>query len=234
MNIPIAKEVNPILNPRFSGNEIPVLKRSEDLTDSEVTPVLNPNLIKPVESIPLDVKPRTFQDLVEKISNVLEIDEEEKNNLIDFTKGYDIDNSDLTLVHQIDKLIETDGKLIDFEKENITESGDELLKDSYNDLKKNLARMQVLISQSALKQKSLLEEIVDLKKSSKFSSSDILKKFIEVMNKKVGTINDILEDTLQTNKQIGGSYIKDKLRIIKKYLKYKYKYLKLKKLNKKI
>ena len=170
MNIPIAKEVNPILNPRFSGNEIPVLKRSEDLTDSEVTPVLNPNLIKPVESIPLDVKPRTFQDLVEKISNGLEIDEEEKNNLIDFTKGYDIDNSDLTLVHQIDKLIETDGKLIDFEKENITESGDELLKDSYNDLKKNLARMQVLISQSALKQKSLLEEIVDLKKSSKFSS----------------------------------------------------------------
>lgn len=226
MDIPIAKEVNPVLNPRFV-RPVSVLEPI-DKSNEEANPILNPNLIKPIESVPIDVEPRTFKDLVESISNVLEIDEEEKKNLIDFTQGYEIDNGDLSLVYQIDKLIETDSKLVQFEKDNISESGDDLLKDSYNDLKKNLAKMQVLISQSALKQKSLLEEIVSLKKNTKFGSSDILKKFIEVMNKKVGTINDILEDTLQSNDQTGGNHISNKINIIRKYIKYKYKYLKLK------
>ena len=111
---------------------------------------------------------------------------------------------DPKLIEHINNLINIDGEINDIEnnlKENET-------KNNFNRLKQNLGKLQVLVL------------IKNLKKSKDCDS--VIKSLLNVLNNKFENVNNILASDLV---QHGGS--NDKYYI--KYLKYKIKYLYLKK-----
>jgi hypothetical protein len=83
--------------------------------------------------------------------------------------------------------------------------------DNFNRLKNNLGKLQVLI---------LLKKIDKSK-----NCDEILNTFITLINNKISIINDITGKKLN-NKLVGGN--KNDKEYIKKYIKYKLKYLQLK------
>jgi hypothetical protein len=115
-------------------------------------------------------------------------------------------------IHMIIKLLQSDKEINNFGNSLTNQA----VKDNFNNLKNNLGKLQVLVL---------------LKKIDKSNNCDeVLNTFIGIMNNKVSIVNDIMEKKLDNNLvggQIGGS-LNDK-EYIGKYIKYKLKYLRLKK-----
>jgi hypothetical protein len=105
-------------------------------------------------------------------------------------------------IKKITALLETDSKILEFGESQIKK---ESTKDNFNKLKNSLGKLQILVL------------INDLKKSK--DCDDVLNSFMKVFNDKLETVNTILSDNLT---QTGGNN-----NYIKKYLKYKIKYLKM-------
>lgn len=165
----------------------------------------------------------------------------ERESLAKSLADIDLKFIDNKLIEDIKKMLESDLKLAEFERKNITKSKDKDLIASYTLLKENLAKMQLLSSQNFLKIKKLITDGPDGK-----NVNDILKLFIDTLNLKVGTVNQILEksgnykgeednekDISSDNEnseitQSGGSELLEILNMVNKYLKYKIKYLQIK------
>ena len=206
--------------------------------------------IEEVEIGDLFVEPNDLYNdwtkMITLLGNSLNLDNVEREQLSKSLVDVDLKFIDKKLIDDIKKLLESDRKLAEFEKKNITKSGDKDLISSYTLLKDNLAKMQLLSSQNFLKIKKLITDGADGK-----NVNDILKMFINSLNEKVGTVNEILqqssdykkdEDNQEDGKekeekeekdkkeegQSGGSYLLNRFNIVNKYLKYKIKYLKLK------
>jgi hypothetical protein len=114
-------------------------------------------------------------------------------------------------ISEIMKLLQSD--------EEITKFGDSLknqgVKDNFEHLKKNLGKLQVLV---------LLKKI-----DKSTNCDDVLNTFIGIINNKVSIVNDIMEKKLD-NKLVGGQVGggRNGKEYIGKYIKYKLKYLRLK------
>lgn len=141
----------------------------------------------------------TIQDIATKVANRLGID---ANQLIrylpDNLLGVQIQNQQL--LDTIENLLQSDNEINQFG----TRHG---LGQNYTDLKNSLGRLQLL----ALAKNLARAERCD----------DVLNTFIQMMNNKIGQVNQVL----QTNLQMGGNQIN----YYKKYKKYKKKYFLLKK-----
>ena len=218
--------------------------------------------IEEVEIGDLFVEPNDLYNdwtkMITLLGNSLNLDNVEREQLSKSLVDVDLKFIDKKLIDDIKKLLESDLKLAEFEKKNITKSGDKDLISSYTLLKDNLAKMQLLSSQNFLKIKKLITDGADGK-----NVNDILKMFINSLNEKVGTVNEILQQSSDYKKdedkekedkekeekedkekekkekkekeekdkkegQSGGSYLLNRFNIVNKYLKYKIKYLKLK------
>ena len=206
--------------------------------------------IEEVEIGDLFVEPNDLYNdwtkMITLLGNSLNLDNVEREQLSKSLVDVDLKFIDKKLIDDIKKLLESDRKLAEFEKKNITKSGDKDLISSYTLLKDNLAKMQLLSSQNFLKIKKLITDGADGK-----NVNDILKMFINSLNEKVGTVNEILQQSSDYKKdedneedgkekeekeekdkkeegQSGGSYLLNRFNIVNKYLKYKIKYLKLK------
>ena len=106
---------------------------------------------------------------------------------------------------QIEKILEllnSDNEINNFGLEN--QLGDS---DNFNDLKSNLGKLQILVLIKSLKKAKKCEEILNT--------------FIDLMNNKIGQVNNVLKSNLQ----FGGG----QKNYYKKYKKYKIKYLFIKK-----
>lgn len=103
----------------------------------------------------------------------------------------------------INKLLKTDNELNNFGKQIKTDS----VKKNFTGLKENLAKLQILILIKTLKESK--------------SCDDILNNFITILNTKVTTVNNIVENNI-TQKGGGNNNL-----YFKKYIKYKTKYLEL-------
>ena len=104
---------------------------------------------------------------------------------------------------QIEKILEllnSDNEINNFGLEN-------QLGDNFNDLKSNLGKLQILVLIKSLKKAKKCEEILNT--------------FIDLMNNKIGQVNNVLKYNLQ----FGGG----QKNYYKKYKKYKIKYLFIKK-----
>ena len=104
---------------------------------------------------------------------------------------------------QIEKILEllnSDNEINNFGLEN-------QLGDNFNDLKSNLGKLQILVLSKSLKKAKKCEEILNT--------------FIDLMNNKIGQVNNVLKSNLQ----FGGG----QKNYYKKYKKYKIKYLFIKK-----
>ena len=110
---------------------------------------------------------------------------------------------DINKLNEINKLLEVDSKIFDFEK-NL--KNNETI-ENFKLLKENLGKLQILVF------------IKSLEKSK--DCNDILNAFIELLNNKFKIVNNILSDDLV---QTGGGNIN----YLNKYIKYKSKYLKIK------
>lgn len=107
-----------------------------------------------------------------------------------------------TLLNKIFELSTADTDIKNFGDDH------KLIGTNFDTLKKNLGKLQIF---------ALIKNLEKAKKC-----DDVLNMFIDTLNKKIGSVNDIL----QTNLQGGGS----KINYYKKYKKYKKKYLLLKKM----
>lgn len=108
------------------------------------------------------------------------------------------------LKDNIDKLFEIDNKLNDFINKNINKNTQENLKI----FRENLGKLQILV---------LIKKLNELN-----DSTEIIKSFIDIFNKKITNVNNIL--LTQLDDQKGGNIDYN----FKKYIKYKKKYLILK------
>lgn len=181
----------------------------------------------------------TFTDLIEKLTDTLDV-VDQKKELIEMTKDFDLSKANPELLEQINTLISTDAQIRNFENKHILNSGDEELAKSFQSLKKNLVKMEVLLYKNTIDKFNIVSKVKNIASNPMDSSqtNEILKIFINALNQKVGSINDILEKTTKiTNEnddggviQKGGSIYIDKNQVINlsKYFKYKRKYINLK------
>jgi hypothetical protein len=112
-------------------------------------------------------------------------------------------NKEIHDVDTINKLIDVDSKINNFEKNNIVHDH---TKHNFTKLKNNLGKMQILVLISKLKKST--------------NCDDIINTLLNVLNNKFENINNILKSDFSQN---GGSNNK----YYNKYLKYKIKYLKI-------
>tara|TARA_Y100000991_G_scaffold214419_1_gene202091 strand:- start:120 stop:701 length:582 start_codon:yes stop_codon:yes gene_type:complete len=181
----------------------------------------------------------TFTDLIEKLTDTLDV-VDQKKELIEMTKDFDLSKANPELLDQINTLISTDAQIRNFENKHILNSGDEELAKSFQSLKKNLVKMEVLLYKNTIDKFNIVSKVKNIASNPMDSSktNEILKIFINALNQKVGSINDILEKTTKISDenndsnlvQKGGSIYIDKKQVINlsKYFKYKRKYINLK------
>lgn len=181
----------------------------------------------------------TFTDLIEKLTDTLDV-VDQKEELIEMTKDFDLSKANPELLEQINTLISTDEQIRNFENKHILNSGDEELAKSFQSLKKNLVKMEVLLYKNTIDKFNIVSKVKNIASNPMDSSqtNQILKVFLNALNQKVGSINDILEKTTKITDenddgnviQKGGSIYIDKNKIINlsKYFKYKRKYINLK------
>ena len=181
----------------------------------------------------------TFTDLIEKLTDTLDV-VDQKEELIEMTKGFDLSKANPELLDQINTLISTDEQIRNFENKHILNSGDEELAKSFQSLKKNLVKMEVLLYKNTIDKFNIVSKVKNIASNPTDSSqtNQILKVFLNALNQKVGSINAILEKTTKITDenddgnliQKGGSIYIDKKQIINlsKYFKYKRKYINLK------
>lgn len=181
----------------------------------------------------------TFTDLIEKLTDTLDV-VDQKEELIEMTKDFDLSKANPELLKQINTLISTDEQIRNFENKHILNSGDEELAKSFQSLKKNLVKMEVLLYKNTIDKFNIVSKVKNIASNPMDSSqtNQILKVFLNALNQKVGSINDILEKTTNITDenddgnviQKGGSIYIDKNKIINlsKYFKYKRKYINLK------
>jgi hypothetical protein len=131
------------------------------------------------------------------IRTKLQEDEEQLTKLIDNEK-----------IEQFNKLLDTDNKIKTFEIKYINNTH-ENTKKSFNSLKTNLGKLQVLV---------LLKELEKSK-----NCDQVLNGLFTILNNKISGINDIISNNTIQNGG-GNNYLK-------KYLKYKIKYFIIKKKN---
>ena len=203
---------------------------------------------------------QNFNELIGKLTATLDVDDQ-KGALLKLTEDLDLSVADPDLIQQIESLIATDNQIKIFEDKHILSSGDEALTESFKILKKNLVKMEVLLYKNTIdkfnlvnKVKKITDETKQQKEMLPKQTNDILKIFINALNEKVGSVNDILEKTTNKNdglvedlekmqttntdgsgtkeqNQVGGfNKLSDDYFLIK-YIKYKKKYLDLKKIN---
>ena len=103
-------------------------------------------------------------------------------------------------IEKIQALINSDIEINNFGLDNN-------LGENFNELKSNLGKLQILALTKNLKKAEKCEEVLNT--------------FINLMNNKIGQVNDVLK----TNLQFGGG----QKNYFKKYIKYKKKYLLIKK-----
>ena len=160
---------------------------------------------------------QNFNQLIDDITRVLQI-EDQKQELYQLTRDYDLSKADPTLLAEISRLIESDTKLANFETSYIKTSGDPALQSSYDSLKKNLSKMQVLVYQNAVSRRKLIErikiiapipqpKIIDPARVSptppqEDKTNEILKAFIDSLNEKVDTVNTILDKTIKADNKV--------------------------------
>ncbi len=180
----------------------------------------------------------TFTELINRLTETLDV-KDQKEELLSLTKGLDLSKADPKLLEQISTLIDTDSQIRNFEKKHIIDSGDKELAENFESLKKNLVKMEVLLYKNTIDKFNLVSKIKNVPSQTLDSNqtNKILKVFINALNQKVGSINDILEKTTNVSNeskdnlnQSGGSVFidKDKVKALSKYFKYKRKYIKLK------
>ena len=142
----------------------------------------------------------TIQDIAIRVANRLGID---PNQLIQYLPQnlLQVQIQNQQLLATIQNLLQSDDEINQFGNRH-------RLGQNYTDLKNSLGRLQLL----ALAKNLARAERCD----------DVLNTFIQMMNNKIGQVNQVL----QTNLQFGGNLIN----YYKKYKKYKKKYLSLKKM----
>ena len=143
----------------------------------------------------------TIIDIANQVAINLEINQ---NTLISSIPNHlkSIVITNPNLLDKIKELFVADTEINDFGKNH------NLKGTNFDTLKNNLGKLQIL---------SLIKNLEKAEKC-----DDVLNVFIDMLNKKIGSVNTIL----QTNLQGGGS----KINYYKKYKKYKKKYLLLKKM----
>lgn len=154
-------------------------------------------------------------EISQEVAKILEIDASYLENIIR-TKLQDDQNQlnkpiDNEKLKQFDKLLFTDKKIKNFENTYINNT-QENTKISFNLLKQNLGKLQVLV---------LLKELEKSK-----NCDDVLNGLFTILNNKITSVNDILSNNII---QTGGQN-----NYLKKYLKYKIKYFIIKKKNYKL
>lgn len=206
---------------------------------------------------------KNFTELIEKLTATLDVDDQ-KGALLKLTEDLDLSMADPDLINQIESLIATDNQIKLFEDKHILNSGDADLTESFKVLKKNLVKMEVLLYKNTIdkfslvkKVKTITDETNEQKAMLPKQTNDILKVFINALNEKVGSVNDILEKTtnkndglvedltkmetpkpveterkeIQKTNQTGGFNNFSNDYFLNKYIKYKKKYIHLKKNN---
>lgn len=201
---------------------------------------------------------QNFTELIDKLTSTLDVGDQ-KETLIKLTEKLDLSEADPDLLSQIESLIKTDSEIKLFEDKHIINSGDPALTESFKTLKKNLVKMEVLLYKNTIDKFNLVKEVKTITDETKEQkallpkqTNDILKVFINALNDKVGSVNDILEKTTNKNNdlvedlnkiktgniepkrdeetnQVGGFNDNDEYFLIK-YIKYKKKYIELKKI----
>lgn len=142
----------------------------------------------------------TILDIAIRIARNLGIEVETiQNSIPPNLLNEEVNNHDLLV--KINELIVSDRSIDDFGKSY-------QLGENFNTLKNNLGKLQLLV---------LLKNLKKAKKC-----DDVLNHFLNLMNNKIGQVNDILNENLQ----FGGS----QKNYYKKYKKYKIKYLLFKKM----
>jgi hypothetical protein len=154
-------------------------------------------------------------EISNKVANTLEIDSSFLENIIR-TKLQNDQNQlnkiiDNDKVQQLNQLLNTDDKIKKFET-NYIKNTQENTKKSFNLLKENLGKLQVLV---------LLKELEKSK-----NCDEVLNGLFTILNNKISGINDMLSNNTIQNGG-GNNYLK-------KYLKYKIKYFIIKKKNYKL
>lgn len=137
--------------------------------------------------------------ILDLVANNLNIN---KSILLDVIKDKIDLNKEIHDVDTINKLIEVDNKINNFEKNILYDN----TKQNFQKLKNNLGKMQILVLISKLKKTT--------------NCDDIINTLLNVLNNKFENINNILKSDFSQN---GGSNNK----YYEKYLKYKIKYLKI-------
>jgi hypothetical protein len=190
---------------------------------------------------------QNFTELIDKLTSTLDVGDQ-KETLIKLTEKLDLSNADPELLGQIESLIKTDSEIKLFEDTHIINSGDPALTESFKTLKNNLVKMEVLLYKNTIDKFNLVKEVKTITDESKEQkallpkqTNDILKVFINALNDKVGSVNDILEKTTNNDVvedlpkikpvdvQLGGFSDNNEYFLIK-YIKYKKKYIELKKM----
>lgn len=197
---------------------------------------------------------QNFTELIDKLTATLDVGDQ-KETLLKLTEKLDLSKADPDLLSQIDSLIKTDNEIKLFEDKHIINSGDPALTESFKVLKKNLVKMEVLLYKNTIDKFNLVKEVKTITDETKEQkallpkqTNDILKVFINALNDKVGSVNDILEKTNSKNndlvedlnqmktvnsdekkqEQTGGFNDNFNEYFLIKYIKYKKKYIFLK------
>lgn len=202
---------------------------------------------------------QNFTELIDKLTATLDVGDQ-KETLLKLTEKLDLSEADPDLLSQIDSLIKTDNEIKLFEDRHIINSGDPALTESFKVLKKNLVKMEVLLYKNTIDKFNLVKEVKTITDETREQkallpkqTNDILKVFINALNDKVGSVNDILEKTNNKNndlvedlnkmktvnsetnsdeqkpEQVGGFNDNNNEYFLIKYIKYKKKYIYLKK-----
>jgi len=152
----------------------------------------------------------TILDVAQNIINKLGISSEYGDKLLDLIKSKaDMSEIDTVSYEKIQQLLEGDDKILDFERNQLGNYS-KRTNQSFNNMKQNLGKLQILL---------LIKRIEKTK-----DNDEILRAFIDTLNNKLITINDMMLSTFE----LKGGGTNDNFYV--KYLYYKKKYLKLKEL----